>query len=407
MFSSSIRFIAAMCTQFAILELIELGVRNADLLLKLYGLSLHLPQLLSLLACYFICKNKKEFLVFPLLSYAAATMNSEMDLVWEARFMLSLYWPCLLSLLLHRSIWGHAISIVCISGIMYSYPLSPIFSSVLALVFAARAVFFFDSLKRKALEILLGLATLASCVPAAIEVYTQTISAKGPPTIYMGLYVNGVLNWQVVSSLLVILLFTVEIFFNKRPALVVKIFFYALFATLTLIPFVLPEQLNPHYHYSDRLYHLFAALAVSFVMFWFYFKNKLSISNCSKQLLCAFLISQTIHSIGLTYQWNLFKNSFSNILEKEEPGFVRVRTFLPKLIETEVVIFDWDWTYPHYSIMLKRDKKISTIVHAPKIPGGKQWSSVEEIRNFRFPYLLKKFGYDFSAFFEAEAQKNG
>ncbi len=79
----------------------RLGVRSLSVLSVIFGVTLFSFKPLSLLLCYRFARDKR-YVLFPLLSLFAGTMNSEGYLISETHLMSALFWAALFGLLYPR-----------------------------------------------------------------------------------------------------------------------------------------------------------------------------------------------------------------------------------------------------------------------------------------------------------------
>jgi hypothetical protein len=79
----------------------RLGVHSLKVLSVVFGVTLFLFKPLSLLLCYRFARDKR-YVLFPLLSLFAGTMNSEGYLISETHLMSALFWAALFGLLCPR-----------------------------------------------------------------------------------------------------------------------------------------------------------------------------------------------------------------------------------------------------------------------------------------------------------------
>jgi hypothetical protein len=82
---------------------IHLGVHSLRALSKIFGCSLYLPWILSL----YICSRQtreRVYLLFPVLSLVAGSMNSGVFIINESHLMAALYWPVLFILLFQEEL---------------------------------------------------------------------------------------------------------------------------------------------------------------------------------------------------------------------------------------------------------------------------------------------------------------
>ncbi len=133
------RWFAYHLTQWPFLWASQLGVTSLTDLSWIFGLSLYLPRILSLLACWVWLKDKRLFL-FPLASHFAGSINADIYIISETHVVLSLVWPLIVllwcaELTPARRIWLVLIAIPT----LLAYETMMFFGPVLVLTAALRA----------------------------------------------------------------------------------------------------------------------------------------------------------------------------------------------------------------------------------------------------------------------------
>jgi hypothetical protein len=83
----------------------HLRVHSLHALSLIFGFSLYSHALLSLYICYRYA-SRRWYMLFPLLSFFAGTMNVEAYLATDSHFIVSLYWPVLFILLFGEELTG-------------------------------------------------------------------------------------------------------------------------------------------------------------------------------------------------------------------------------------------------------------------------------------------------------------
>lgn len=83
----------------------HLRVHSLHALSLIFGFSLYSHALLSLYICYRYA-SRRWYMLFPLLSFFAGTMNVEAYLATDSHFIVSLYWPALFILLFGEELTG-------------------------------------------------------------------------------------------------------------------------------------------------------------------------------------------------------------------------------------------------------------------------------------------------------------
>ena len=104
----------------------HLGVRTLHTLSLIYGVTLYSHALLSLYLCYRFAA-RRWYVLFPLLSFCAGTMNAEAYLSTDSHLIVSLYWPVLFILLFGDELSGGTLWLL----LALSFPLLICYESML------------------------------------------------------------------------------------------------------------------------------------------------------------------------------------------------------------------------------------------------------------------------------------
>ena len=116
------RFGAFAYQEFPTLAASRLGLRNLHELSIVYGITLFSFKPLSILLCYRFARDKR-WIVFPVVSLFAVTINSEGYLVTETHLMSALFWSALFGLLSYRELkrWDLLAMVVVSAPLLVCY----------------------------------------------------------------------------------------------------------------------------------------------------------------------------------------------------------------------------------------------------------------------------------------------
>jgi hypothetical protein len=121
----------------------RLGVRSLKVLSVVFGVTLFSFKPLSLVLCYCFARDKR-YVLFPLLSLFAGTMNSEGYVISETHLMSALFWAALFGLLYPREFrWFDLAAIIIVSApLILCYETMALFGLVLvgACIYRWRAI---------------------------------------------------------------------------------------------------------------------------------------------------------------------------------------------------------------------------------------------------------------------------
>ena len=129
--------------QFPTLLAARMGVRSLKVLSVVFGVTLFSFKPLSLVLCYRFARDKR-YVLFPLLSLFAGTMNSEGYLISETHLMSALFWAALFGLLYPREFrWFDLAAMIIVSApLILCYETMALFGLVLvgACIYRRRAI---------------------------------------------------------------------------------------------------------------------------------------------------------------------------------------------------------------------------------------------------------------------------
>ncbi len=132
----------------------HLGVHSLHTLSIVFGITLYSHALLSLYLCYRYA-SQRWYMLFPLLSFFAGTMNVEAYLSTDSHFIVSLYWPVLFILLFREELTKGTLILL----LALSIPLVLAYESMLffGIILAGVCVWRYRKFSRQA-KLMVGLA---------------------------------------------------------------------------------------------------------------------------------------------------------------------------------------------------------------------------------------------------------
>jgi hypothetical protein len=135
----------------------RLGVHSLKVLSVVFGITLFSFKPLSLLLCYRFARDKR-YVLFPLLSLFAGTMNSEGYLISETHLMSALFWAALFGLLYPREFgWFDLAAMTVVSApLILCYETMALFGLVLVGACIYRRLAIAKSRQEKLLTVVLG-----------------------------------------------------------------------------------------------------------------------------------------------------------------------------------------------------------------------------------------------------------
>jgi hypothetical protein len=133
------RFGAFAYQEFPTLWASRLGLRSLHELSIVYGITLFSFKPLSILLCYHFARDKR-YILFPLVSLFAVTINSEGYMVTETHLMSALFWAALFGLLTDRELkrWDLLAMVVVSAPLLLCYETMAVYGLVLCGVSVCR-----------------------------------------------------------------------------------------------------------------------------------------------------------------------------------------------------------------------------------------------------------------------------
>ena len=290
----------------------RLGVRSLRVLSVVFGVTLFSFKPLSLLLCYRFARDKR-YVLFPLLSLFAGTMNSEGYLISETHVMSALFWAALFGLLYPREFgWFDLAAMTVVSApLILCYETMAVLGLVLigACIYRWRAIA--RSQREKWLTVVFGAWYSLGVIFAMLAIIfprdpTQRADFfKGLLFVFHYRHVGARLSWLVL--ILCALVVLVPAIYKKTLNLVVGL---AIACSLAIPAFILihPELTSLDDHIVARTMNASVPLVLAGAFLAVYF-NLLQLDTARYKrlfVMAAVLgICQSAWSVVASAQWSL------------------------------------------------------------------------------------------------------
>lgn len=175
------RFGAVAYQEYPTLLASRLGVRNLYELSIVYGITLFSFKPLSILLCYHFARDKR-YVIFPVMTLFAVTMNSEGYLVTETHLMSALFWPALFGILCCKELkrWDLLAMVVISAPLLLCYESMAVYGIVLCGACGYRLVAIDESTWQKWITVAFGLwYALGALFGVMATIYPRDPSQRG------------------------------------------------------------------------------------------------------------------------------------------------------------------------------------------------------------------------------------
>ncbi len=293
----------------------RLGVHSLGGLSVVFGVTLFSFKPLSLLLCYRFARDKR-YVLFPLLSLFAGTMNSEGYLISETHLMSALFWAALFGLLCPREFgWFDLAAMTVVSApLILCYETMAMFGLVLVGACIYRWVAIAKSPREKWLTVVFGAWYSLGVIFAMLAIIfprdpTQRADFfKGMLFIFHYRHVGARISWLVL--ILCALVVLVPAIYKKTLNLVVGL---AVVCSLAIPAFILihPQLTSLDEHIVARTMNASVPLALAAAFLGVYFNLLQLDTGKYKRLfvIAAVLgICQSAWSVVASSQWSLMLN---------------------------------------------------------------------------------------------------
>jgi hypothetical protein len=352
----------------------RLGVHSLGVLSVVFGVTLFSFKPLGILLCYRFASDKR-YVLFPLLSLLAGTMNSEGYLISETHLMSALFWAALFGLLCPREFgWFDLAAMIIVSApLILCYETMAMFGLVLvgACIYRWRAIA--KSARSKWLTVVFGAWYTLGAIFAMLAIIfprdpTQRADFfRGMLFIFHYRHVGARISWLVL--ILCALVVLVPAIYKKTLNLMVGL---AIVCSVAIPAFILvhPQLTSLDEHIVARTMNASVPLALATAFLAVYF-NLLQLDTGKYQrlfVIAAVLgICQSAWSVGASAQWSLMLNVLRSEL-RTQTGLV---PFADSLLSRRTLggqpmrAMHAEWPLMSLSIVYADDGKVQAILLPP------------------------------------------
>ncbi|MFH0984829.1 MAG: hypothetical protein V1882_04770 [Candidatus Omnitrophota bacterium] len=375
--------------QMPVFWAIKSGIRNLPTLSFLFSAPLFLHLFLSLWLCAWAAGRKNlRYLLFPLISLFAGSMNGSMVIVAEGLLMVSLYWALLFFILFCESFnfWKASIFAVMAFVSFRTYESMAYLGMILGALAIWRSCREEKNPFSRAIWIFIAFWFFTGALIAM-----QSIIAPSCPQNFEG-FKNGffsVINLGLLGKHPMLFLSLVAILFlSAMPFMAGKsgrrIFSFSFwvfcpFAVfLGFIPLFFPGWVHPATHYQMRGFYCFLPVPLTFVLLGLrafpQFQKRRSWVR-GFMIVAVLACAQITWHVFATMQWRKYCSAFCDSLASHKGiiPFKQTQLTPEALMKRGVVDMGWTWTYQLLSVLLTPGGKVRAIIeYLPMGPSSKR-----------------------------------
>ena len=338
-----------------------------DIDIKWYLASLDFPfsfhSLISLFFCFLILKqkNRLEIFIFPMLSYATATLSTISFSVGIAPDSLSLFWP-LLMLVLYRNPSSRNQYVWCLvlsTALMFTYEMSVIFFIIISLV-----QYFKSRNSGKSSDWVL---LIINCIGGFYCTYRIIGPTSGNQNLFWSSLEKPLDPFRIFIILEIALFFILLWCLVKLPRMLVPkiVVTFSIAVALFYSYYFFLGYFTIYYGYYSRVTAIpvsaviaLGCIIVDLKYLNIDYKNTVDLRGrllgLPVLLVSIVLFTGSLYDIKFTHKWNKVRNAFYEYY-KDKTGCIETN---------EVHGFHLDWSAPYTSIFLQQSRKIKWIVFA-------------------------------------------
>lgn len=373
------RQLAYYVQHFPLIAAIKSGLTDIPTLARIHTGWYFSFGFLSLVGCFYgLPKDKKAFIIFPLLWMFGIYMQTEFFPITPGRLLTAIYWVVVIQLLF-RSSWKSVLVIILVSWCtLRIYQGMMILGPVLAFLSFWRFYKFEDRKQLLAWAyIILGMFFLSGAILSFISVLNPQDKTSFI-TFILGLFLfideEGYPSFPLLLGIIGTTVLLVRIF--KNPAsqnkfypTFIKYLLYILGALSILSPIIWAEAMAPETHQQVRAINIYLCVLILVPMF-LTVTGKLNFSSewlyKAKVFVLILGSIQIYWGIAATVHWNNYLEIFQSTIENSPDGLVLAQdTDLLDLNSAYGISngFHNDWDTPLMSILFAPDRSnIKTII---------------------------------------------
>ncbi|WP_312838131.1 hypothetical protein [Pantoea piersonii] len=386
--SKHIRLFANILNQFPVVFAIKSGVTNLQTLKIFFGAGLFLTPLCFYLYCFYLSRRANDYRVFyfSIVSLVTCAIPSDMFILNQAFTSLAISWILIHYLLLNLKVkWFDWAIFSAISLFLFRSHESLIVWGGVFFVGALCVIFFRERGVVNNKNLLIYTAGVLGILQSLFVIFwqyshpvgeqtsafLQLISLLKPAEIWVG---NTRISLLITIALL--LLFAVQLSFNRMPSGWKKLRAFALIGLFLMLGWMLVTGISslndfsltdPVREYDYRFLMTFGSsgwmlLAIAFVLLNKSLNHK--VKSLSIIIVCMGVISASLWQISNNLQWSIFVNATSQILKNSSESEIEpleVRKLLATAGNEDVYKYRWGWAWPVFGMSLQKGWEVEKI----------------------------------------------
>ncbi len=413
------RQLAYYVQHFPLISSIKLGITDIPTLARIHTGWYFSFGFLSLIGCFYgLPKDKKQYILFPLLWMFGIYMQTEFFPITPGRLLSAIYWVVVIQLLFRTS-WKSLLFIIFVAWCtLRIYQGMMILGPVLALL----SLWKFSTIKNRTTNPLawaylaLGLYFLAGAILSFLSVLDPQDKTSFI-TFILGLFLfvdeESYPSFPLLFGLIGVSLLLFRLF---KPTILAKKFYPRTLKTLLIVfgslavisPIFWVEAMAPETHQQVRAINIYLCVLITVPLFLISI-GKLTLKEewvtQAKTFVLILGAIQIFWNISATYQWNKYTSILQSIIEESEPGLVLAQDTKLMDLNNQYGMsngFHNDWDTPLMSILFAPDRtQIKTIIAHSY---DNIYHPVNPRDTTQFPNL-SRYGVNYDLYFEALANQ--
>jgi hypothetical protein len=372
------RLVPPLIRQSLAVAAIKLGVSDVGVVSALFGLGLYLHYIISFLICVRITQNEHaHLLIFPLLSYIASTFCGSSDIVSEAHFLASLFWPLMLYAYVNITLTRlDYIGIAVLAALtIKTYASAAVLVPIIMAGIAYHKLLKGRITNRQRLFWLACLLILAVSVYAGLDALLDPRSAQNKEKAMGALwrlrfYLPVLFSFLVCGAALAVLLL------KGLPRKVYSGLYIVIGASgiaLLLMALLEPRHINMYGDFSARVLLLYVPFGLGIIaatVMTLRLSPGAEATTAARNIAYIGIAFHLVWHVNVTWQWQGFTDLFEEEISSHQ-GIVPLaasRLSREQIGHQTVKQMGWSWTYPFMSVLLAKDGNVQSII-GPKRSG--------------------------------------
>jgi hypothetical protein len=382
------------------------GITDLAVLSRLLGAGLFLPLVVTLVLCLWIARDRKELMLFPLLSAAAISSNTDFFIISESNVLVVFFWPLLFLITLRRE-WTTGI---CLLGLTLAVPTLLSYESMVFFGPVLLGVAIWRARERyRAADVGAAGVLVALCIYFSLGIVIGAwfiIHPRAVPNFQSFLEATrfyrdggGNIHWLGLLSLLAVVLVAASVVrrWPRGSGLVVLVFFAVACGVAALAPALWPSSFAPDLHKRARILNAYVPplLGLGFLVAR---RKPLPAERWKYALALATILAsaQVIwHAIGAKYFADYLDTFRREVATREGLVPFEQSVLSQKFVAGRpVAAMNTLWTMPPVSILLSPHGRVQAMV---RNPDPEHWQAFRPEHPEKLPDL-SRYGITFDAY---------